>query len=177
MTISLRLARMIIASHSRKRPTVIRNVSNLRNRLSNTFIPGAACSQNFILPPSIILPSPKEINHVLRSNCSPNCDKPLLNKLRIRKLVASWECSGPPHHSCPYQEIRTPESSRAPTGRKAKSFEEVDFRLHVVSSGQSDARGKIDGSARHLLSCWGGGPYGHKRPPKEQHWEKEAAGK
>lgn len=52
-------SRMVIASRSRKRPAVICNVFDLRNRLSSTFIPGATYLQNLILPTSVILPATK----------------------------------------------------------------------------------------------------------------------
>ena len=150
-------SRMVIASRSRKRPAVIRNVFDLRSRLSDTFIPGAAYLQNLILPASVLLPATK-VSTASFGWIALQLRQAIVEQAtdtQARSLMRAFRAS---HAATGLTPIFGSSDSMVivcTNWSKAKFFEEIDFGPAVVSSDHSNAGEKLAVQPGICVSYWG----------------------
>ena len=150
-------SRMVIASRSRKRPAVICNVFDLRRRLSNIFIPGAAYLQNLILPTSVILPA-TQVSTASFGRFALHLRQAINEQatdMQARSLMRAFRVS---HASTGLMPIFGSSDSMfiaSTNWSKARFFEEINFRPAVVSSGHSHAGDNLAVQPGICVSYWG----------------------
>ena len=145
---------MVIASRSGKRPAIIFNIFDLRNRLRNTFVPGGSYLQNLILPGLVLLPAMKALTTSL-GHIALRIRHAIVEQAtdtQARSLIRMLKASIP---SMPLFGSSDSMVIVCTNWSKARFLEKIDFGPAVVTGGQPDSGEELAVQPGSCITYWG----------------------
>lgn len=150
-------ARMVMSSRSKKRPTVICNVFDLRNRLKDTFTPGGSYLQNLILPASVFLPA-AEVSTTSFVQIALRLRQAIVEQAtdtQARSLMKLMKASSASTGLMPLFGSSDSMIIACTNWSKAKFLEVANFGPAAISSGQSFSGRNSAVQPGTCVSYWG----------------------